>query len=155
MKKDAADTNTNSKDTIRLPAFILILFFMLWLPLSGLGCAGGDTAREYGSVATYVLFGRNIPSGGEVSEQQFNAFLDSDITPAFPSGLTVYDAYGQWRNQDGTRVQQKTKILLIVGPGSKSDSEAIHRIVKSYRDKFGGAGVLVMTTPATAEFFAN
>lgn len=143
--------SVNSISRLLLP---LLTIAVLLIPLAGCSSAT-DVSKASPMVATYVLFGRNIPAGGEVSEQQFSDFLDNVITPAFPSGLTVFDAYGQWRNQDGTRVQQKTKVLWIVGSGSKTDSDAIHKIVTAYRERFGGAGVLVMTSPATAEFFAN
>lgn len=134
--------------------YLLLTVIVLLIPLAGCSNAA-EVSKTSPMVATYVLFGRNIPAGGEVSEQQFSDFLDNVITPAFPSGLTVFDAYGQWRNQDGTRVQQKTKVLWIVGKGSTADSEAINKIVKTYRERFGGAGVLIQTSPATAEFFAN
>lgn len=136
--------------------YVLCLSIMVISSISLAGCSNAvEVPNTYPKVATYVLFGRNIPAGGEVSDQQFNDFLDNVITPAFPSGLTVFDAYGQWRNQDGSKVQQKTKVLWIVGNGSKADSDAIHKIVKTYRERFGGAGVLIQTSPATAEFFAN
>jgi hypothetical protein len=142
-----------SNGILRPLSFLLITAILL---IPSTGCSSPiEVSKGPSSIATYVLFGRNIPAGGEVSEQQFSEFLDTQVTPAFPGGLTVFDAYGQWRNQDGTKVQQKTKVLWIVGSGSKSDSDAVHKIVDAYRDRFNGAGVLVMTSPVTAEFFAN
>ena len=32
-----------------------------------------------------------ITGGGEVSEAEFQKFLDREITPRFPDGLTVYE----------------------------------------------------------------
>src|SRR5580658_862505 len=33
-----------------------------------------------------------------VAEIRWQAFLDREVTPRFPDGLTVLDAYGQWRD---------------------------------------------------------
>jgi Protein of unknown function (DUF3574) len=45
-----------------------------------------------------LFFGRNISGGGEVSDEQFQAFVNNVITPRFPSGLTTFDASGQFLN---------------------------------------------------------
>ena len=39
--------------------------------------------------------------GGEVSEEEWRAFLETEVTPRFPDGLTVLTAYGQWRSRSG------------------------------------------------------
>jgi hypothetical protein len=106
-------------------------------------------------MATHIYFGLNTPNSGAVPEEQFAAFLSSDVTPAFPMGLTVYDAYGQMQTAAGEIVKQKTKVLLLVHVDSKSDFDAIHKIVASYRSKFGNPQVMVMTAPVTPEFYGN
>jgi hypothetical protein len=50
-----------------------------------------------------LYFGRNIAGGGEVSEAEFQAFINSEITPRFPNGLTLYDADGQFLDSTGSR----------------------------------------------------
>jgi len=59
------------------------------------------------------------------------------------------------RNHDGAKAQQKTRVLWIMGNGSKDDSDAIHKIVKTCRERFGDAGALAQTSASTAGFFAN
>jgi starvation-inducible outer membrane lipoprotein len=41
-----------------------------------------------------LYFGRNIPTGGEVSDAQWRQFLDEVVTPRFPDGLSVLDVHG-------------------------------------------------------------
>jgi hypothetical protein len=48
-----------------------------------------------------LYFGRNIAGGGEVSEAEFQAFIDAEITPQFPDGLTVYETNGQFLDSNG------------------------------------------------------
>ena len=46
-----------------------------------------------------------ITGGGEVSEAEFQKFLDREITPRFPDGLTVYEADGQFLDSTGTLIR--------------------------------------------------
>ncbi len=131
------------------------LFIVLFI-FTGFGCTrAAETAASPQFVATHIYCGRNIPAGGEVSEEQFAAFLETDVTPAFPAGLTAYDAYGQMQTSEGKIVKQKTKVLLLVHDNSKSSLDAIHKIAASYRSKFGNPQVMVMTAPVTPEFYGN
>ena len=45
-----------------------------------------------------LMFGRKIGDRIGVSEAQWARFLDREITPRFPDGLTVIDTRGQWRD---------------------------------------------------------
>jgi hypothetical protein len=50
-------------------------------------------------VDTHLYFGLgpiDAPDKG-VSEAAWRAFLDKEVTPRFPSGLSVLDVYGQWQ----------------------------------------------------------
>lgn len=51
-----------------------------------------------------LYFGRNIAGIKEVYESQFQAFVDSTITPRFPDGRTIFDANGQFLNSSGVLV---------------------------------------------------
>ncbi|HEY0437853.1 MAG TPA: DUF3574 domain-containing protein, partial [Phenylobacterium sp.] len=46
-----------------------------------------------------LFFGRNIAGQPEVSEADFRKFVDEELTPRFPDGLTVLDGGGQWRGK--------------------------------------------------------
>jgi hypothetical protein len=133
------------------PVLCIVLFVSI-----GFGCSNAaDTAASPQFVATHIYCGRNIPAGGEVSEEQFAAFLETDVTPAFPAGLTAYDTYGQMKTSEGMIVKQKTKVLLLVHDNSQASLDAIHKIVAAYRSKFGNPQVMVMTAPVTPEFYSN
>ncbi len=44
-----------------------------------------------------LLFGRNVGGTMGVSETDWQAFAAAEISPRFPSGFSVVDAAGQWR----------------------------------------------------------
>ena len=64
-----------------------------------------------------------------ISEAQWRAFLDKEVTPRFPDGLTVFDAYGQWLFRGAAEPNRlRTKVLVILhedSPQRRNDIEAI------------------------------
>ena len=119
------------------------------------GCSGAAVTGTPGWVASEIYMGRNIPGGGEVSEQQFSEFLATQVTPAFPAGLTVYDGYGQMQDSGLQIVKQKTKVLLLVHEDSAAGAAAVKQVILAYRSKFGNPQVMLMKVGILPEFYGN
>src|SRR5262245_45767683 len=84
-----------------------------------------------------LMFGRKIGDRIAVSEAQWTRFVDSEITPRFPDGLTVIDARGQWRDPDKNRiVREPSKLVTIVLPGNAEDSQRLTEIAEAYKKRF-------------------
>jgi hypothetical protein len=95
---------------------------------------------------TELYFGINVPGGGTVSEQEWNSFLNDEVTPKFPDGFTVLDGYGQWKNKEGKIVKEKSKVLIVLYP-KNSFAEAdkkIDEIRVAYNKAFHQQSVLRM-----------
>jgi len=101
-------------------------------------CATGFAASERDT----LYFGRAIPAGGQVSDAQWADFLDTTVTPAFPQGLTVIDAAGQWRGASGDIAREPSKLVVLLHPRGAKDDAAIAGIIDSYRKRFGQEAVL-------------
>lgn len=94
----------------------------------------GDGARPsqaQGWVRSELYFGVGAEGdpASSISEAQWRAFLDKEVTPRFPDGLTVFDAYGQWlfRGKEGPE-RLNSKVLVILhedSPQRTADIEAI------------------------------
>lgn len=91
-------------------------------------------ARGWARSELYFGVGSEEATGGTdagISEAQWRAFLDREVTTRFPDGLTVFDAYGQWlnRQRDGAGPSRlKSKVLVILHedtPQRTADIEAI------------------------------
>jgi hypothetical protein len=119
------------------------------------GCAAPDArtcpAGLKAMVSAELYFGRAIPGGGAVSEADWQRFVDEEITPRFPDGLTVQDALGQWKDQSGI-VREASKRLFVVVPGSPSDAAKLEAIRTAYRVRFRQEAVLLVETPACGAF---
>lgn len=97
----------------------------------------GDAARPAvakGWARSELYFGvgsEDAVNGADagISEAQWRAFLDKEVTVRFPDGLTVFDAYGQWLNRDRAEPSRlKSKVLVILHqdtPQRTADIEAI------------------------------
>ncbi|NJK57576.1 MAG: DUF3574 domain-containing protein [Pleurocapsa sp. SU_5_0] len=89
-----------------------------------------------------LYFGRNIKGGGEVSEAEFQKFLDREITPRFADGLTVYDADGQFLDSTGTLIQEPSKVVSLIFEDTVENEAAIEQITQAYKQQFQQESVL-------------
>ncbi|MCU0492124.1 MAG: DUF3574 domain-containing protein, partial [Chloroflexaceae bacterium] len=76
-------------------------------------------------IRSELFFGSERPNKPEVSDEEFKQFLDEAVTPRFPDGLTVLKGFGQFRESDGTIVQESSFVLILLYPKeSLRDSSA-------------------------------
>ncbi len=97
------------------------------------------------SVTTAELFfGRNIGDAPGVSDADWQAFVDQEVTPRFPDGLTITDAAGQWRGPGGVVVREPSKVLLVVLSGAPGEQEKLDAIRAAYKARFRQDAVMLV-----------
>ena len=101
---------------------------------------------------TQLWFGLSQPGGRIISPQQWQQFVDQVITPAFPQGLSVIDATGQWLGHDGVRVRESSRGVLLIYQASKEKSQAIDQIRTRYRQLFSQDSVMRVDQPVCVAF---
>jgi hypothetical protein len=94
------------------------------------------------AVCDRLYCGRNIRTGGMVSEEQWRAFLAEEVTPRFPAGLTVWSADGQWRDDQGKVVREPSFVLEVVHPDNAASEAALGAIADAYCARFNQDAVL-------------
>jgi len=142
------------KSVFAICVLLLAGLMLVTLPLAGCGESGGEEA-ETGWVKTEIYCGREIPSGGEVSESEFAAFLDEVVTAEFPLGLTVFDAYGQMEDSSGSIVRQQTKVILLVYEDNEANAAKVQTVIDAYRSRFGNPQVMKISSPTEPEFYSE
>ena len=91
----------------------------------------------------YQLFmGRGGPDGEVVNDSAWDTFLDEEVTPRFPEGLTVLDGQGQWRGSDGVIKKERSKLLIILAPPGSDARQMLDAISQEYKRRFGQEAVL-------------
>ena len=100
-------------------------------------------------IRTELFFGSLKPDGTEVTAAEFDRFLDEEITPRFPEGLTLLTGYGQFRNAQGTIVQENSRLLILLYPLEfrKDSSDKIEQIRELYNQRFQQESVLRSDDP--------
>lgn len=89
-----------------------------------------------------LYFGTQRPGGAPVSDAEWAAFLDEEVTPRFPDGLTVLTGNGQWRNSKGIVTKETSAVLIILYEPSAEKETAIEDIRAAYKDRFEQESVM-------------
>jgi Protein of unknown function (DUF3574) len=119
---------------------------------------GGDPAhpgQTSGWVDTKLYFGLGPAGHPEqgVSEAQWRDFLDKEVTPRFPDGLSVVDVYGQWQGKNETAPERiRTKLLIIDYPDNSENRAKIDAIRAAWKQRTGDQSVMRVTEPADVSF---
>ena len=101
-------------------------------------CAAGLEAR----VIDTLYFGTGMPAGGRVSPTDWQRFIDEEVTPRFPDGLTAWPASGQWRGGDGRIAQEPSYVLTLVHGGDARADAAVAALSARYKALFRQEAVL-------------
>jgi hypothetical protein len=105
-----------------------------------LSCA--NVAVYQRQVLDTFYFGTQKPDGSAVADADWQQFLATEITPRFPSGLTTFDASGQWRDARGAIKRERTHIVQLVHTPTAEDEARIRAIVTAYKSRFAQEAVL-------------
>ena len=137
---------------------------MLLTVLAAAGCARHRVvasaalvhpAATKGWVDTRLYFGLGLadrPESG-ISEADWRGFLDAEVTPRFPDGLSVLDVYGQWRGRaDGAVARLRSKLLVIDYDPTPENEAKVEAIRAAWKSRFHAQSVLRVTEPAAVSF---
>ncbi len=131
---------------------------VLALLLSGCVSVDIDGASPVGRpglaprITADLYLGRNIGPSLAVSDADWARFLDEEITPRFPDGLSVSDIAGQWKGEDGLVVREPAKVVMIVLSGEAGEYARLDAVRDAYRKRFGQESVMLVQRQACVDF---
>ena len=131
-----------------------------------LNCASAEPATETFSQHTFcksqldgeflarteLFFGLSKPDGSVVTDQDFQLFVDREITPRFPEGLTLLAGYGQFLDKKGTLVKENAKLLILLYSFNKDRNKSIEEIRRAYLKMFQQEAVLRVDDQSCVSF---
>lgn len=85
-----------------------------------------------------------------VPETEIRAFVDREVTPRFPDGVTVLDGGGQWRGAENQLIRQAQKVVLIVLPARGDTQSRLQAVRAAYKAKFRQESVVVTQAACVA-----
>lgn len=123
---------------------VLIVALVLSAPLpaatqaTDVACAG----EAFPMARLELYFGTQKPGGAPVTDAEWGAFLNEEVTPRFPDGLTVLRGDGQWRNAQGVITKETSAVLVILYEPSAEKEAGIEDIRAAYKDRFEQQSVM-------------
>lgn len=99
-----------------------------------------------------LYFGRNIGQTAGVSDADWARFVDEEITPRFPNGLSVGDVAGQWKGADGVIVREPSKAVMVVLSGEEGEYAKLDAIRDAYKARFRQEAVMLVQRQACVGF---
>lgn len=103
-------------------------------------------------IRTELYFGTNR-DGGVVSDTDFDNFVDAEVTPLFPDGLTLLTGYGQFKNSAGIIIREKSHLLILLYPPQMHDAnQKIENLRECYKKRFAQESVLRVDSMSRISF---
>ncbi len=150
-----------------LRQFIIGIIFVTGLFLNS-GCAFGPNQQIHSATwseqgfckhplqgniyaRTELYFGLSKPNG-VVTEEEFQSFINNEVTPRFPNGLTLLSGKGQFRDSAGTLVIEGTKLLILLYTFNNESSIAVEQIREAYKNTFQQESVMRVDEQSCVSF---
>jgi hypothetical protein len=126
------------------------------LALTLAGCASPDKPMcpvgQESLKTAQLFFGQNIGSKPGVSDADFRKFVDEELTPRFPNGLTILNGGGQWRGAENQLIREASKVVVIVLPAKGDATRRIDAARGAYKQRFQQEAVLLVTQASCVSF---
>ncbi len=122
--------------------------------LAGLALAGCVTAPKMAAcpagqsqMRTAQLF-LDAKAPARLNDADLRRFVQQEVTPRFPDGVTVVDGGGKWKGAENRMIRDAAKVVLIVLPARGDPQPRVEAIRAAYRTRFKQDSVVVMPPPA-------
>ena len=99
-----------------------------------------------------LLFGTSRSQGARITDEEWTSFLETEVTPRFPAGLTVLRGAGQWSGGDGLLAKEQTNIVVIWHEPSRRADADIEAIRSAYKARFAQDSVMRVDSASCVSF---
>ncbi|MEP6941132.1 MAG: DUF3574 domain-containing protein [Rudaea sp.] len=126
---------------LRAPAAVLV------------GDAAHPAAEHWLRTELYFGLGPADDATAGANEKRWRDFLDREITPRFPDGLSVYDVYGQWLGKGESSIERlHSKEVMLLHADTAQHRADIDAIRAAWKRATGDKSVLRVSQPAEVSF---
>jgi hypothetical protein len=135
-----------------LLAAVLYLGLQQQLPAAAAGPARLARGSEIWN-RTELYFGSAREGLPEVTEEEFQRFVNDEVTKRFPDGLTLLTGFGQFKNSTGVTVKETSRVLILFYPPQTLDAnKKIQEIRELYKGYYKQESVLRVDSLALISF---
>ena len=151
-------TEKNRRLTLAVAALTSLLLAGCTAPATTATTASlrDDAARPASArwIRTELYFGISLVGVPGSRAALWQTYLDQEVTPRFPDGLTILDAYGQWLRRGSTAAPSHliSKVLVIVHEDTPQRNADIEALRLAWKKATGDQSVLRVSQPADISF---
>jgi uncharacterized protein DUF3574 len=91
---------------------------------------------------TELYFGMGKPDDSYTTDDEYQHFIDEQVSPRFREGFTVFTGRGQYLDPHGRMWHEPTKVLVLMYPPDPAKSAAIEEIRSAYKKTFQQEAVM-------------
>jgi Protein of unknown function (DUF3574) len=117
---------------------------------SNLSCKSPLIGQKF--TKTELYFGSLKPNQTEVKEAEFTRFLNQEISPRFPDGLTLLKGFGEFKGSNGKIIQETSRLVILFYPFAAESNQKIEAIRLAYKTRFGQESVLRVDDESCVSF---
>ncbi len=100
-----------------------------------------------------LFFGRAIAGRPDLTEAEWQGFVNDTVSVNLPDGYTVVDGSGAWTNpRSHATVREATRIILVALPDRVDSVSAVERIRAAYDVRFHQQSVGMVVTRGCGAF---
>jgi Protein of unknown function (DUF3574) len=101
-----------------------LLALLAGVCLYNAGCVTSTVSKSVGGAGVHptAQWLRTELYMAVVDAEKWREFLANNVTPKFPDGFTVLDAYGQWRNPRGEIHVIPSRMLVVLHPATSAST---------------------------------
>lgn len=121
------------------------------------GDAARPAAAQWLRSELYFAIGEQLdgasPAPDAAAEARWQAFVDTQITPRFADGFSVYVAYGQWLDRSSGQIGRlPTRVLVVLHEDNADNKAKLDALRSAWKQLSGDESVLWVSTPAAVSF---
>jgi len=94
-----------------------------------------------------LFFGQNIAGKSSIPDADIRKFVEEELTPRFPEGLTVLDGGSQWQGSENKMIREASKVVVLVLPKTE-EREKLGEVRQAYIQRFHQDSMLLVTQQA-------
>jgi hypothetical protein len=133
-------------------AIVLALMLAMVSGTSGLIPRPGPSPAPGDWMRTELYFGTDSHRG-VVTDEAFAEFVDRQVAPRFPGGLTLLTGDGLYSDSKSVPRKERSKVLIILIPRNKRNANhLIQEVRDAYKKQFEQESVLRVDSRAVVSF---
>ncbi|AUX30540.1 MULTISPECIES: DUF3574 domain-containing protein [Sorangium] len=103
-------------------------------------------------IRTELFFGMDRFDEPDVTQEEWQEFVDTVVTPRFRDGLTQFDVDGQYLATTEELIREDSRLIMLLHDGSQAASDSIEAIREDYKARFDQESVLRIDEPVCVDF---